>query len=77
MGGKQSAQEKKTVETNGSVNNNFVIEDSVQIHNKEMMVILYIICAIKIFELLLYIYKSHTKRIRKGAQTILPTTNQK
>ncbi|HBK84076.1 MAG TPA: hypothetical protein DDZ41_10870 [Flavobacterium sp.] len=65
MGTSESKEETKTVDSTGEVNNNIVIQDPVQIHNKDITTVLYIICAIKIFELLVFVYKFHAKSMKK------------
>lgn len=58
-------QRKENVHANGQVNNSFVIEESVGVHNDEVIIILYVICGIKILELLIYLYKLHKKEMKK------------
>lgn len=65
MGSSDSKEETKTVDSNGNVNNNIVIQDPVPIHSKDISVVLYIICAIKIFELIIFLYKFHSKNLKK------------
>lgn len=65
MGKTQSTQ--KTVESSGEVNNNVVINEpefqSSQL--SQLLIISWIICAIKIMEFLLFVYKRHQKQIKK------------
>lgn len=65
MGSTESKEEVKTVDSNGMVNNNIVIQDQVKIHNNEIIILLYIICVIKVFEFIVFMYKFHTKSLKK------------
>lgn len=58
--------EKKTIESDGAVNNSVVIQDTDPGYGFEIMVISAIICAIKLFEILFFVYTKHTKIIRKN-----------
>lgn len=60
-----TSSEEKVVDTTGNVNNNVVIEQSVPIHNIELGTILYIICIIKIIELLYILFKAYNKVQKK------------
>lgn len=65
------SSEEDTIESTGTINNNVVIKDSVQIHNDELRTILYIIAGILIVGLIYKIFQiirnSHKKRyIRQG-----------
>jgi len=65
MGKTQSTQ--KTVESSGEVNNNVVINEPM-IDSSQMMqliVPLWILCAVKILELVLFLYKQHHKQLKK------------
>lgn len=52
MGGKQSNEEKKDIDSTGAINNNifFKKEDRINIYSLEIVVLLSIICAIKIMD---------------------------
>lgn len=65
MGNNDSKEETKTVDTTGNVNNNVIIGEPVKIHSNEIIMLLYIICAVKIIELILFFYKVHLKRVKK------------
>lgn len=65
MGGSESKEEIKTVDTNGNVNNNIVIQDPVSIHNQELMILMYIVCTIKIIEFTYVMYKEFLKKLKK------------
>lgn len=65
MGGSDSKQESKTVDSSGTVNNNVVLNDPVPIMNNEIVILLWTICVIKVLELLLYVYREHYKNIKK------------
>ncbi len=65
MGSSDSKEELRTVDSNGNVNNNIVIQDPIQIHNQSISIVMYIIRGIKIVELALYVYKWHVKRMRR------------
>lgn len=65
MGGKESKEETKTVDTTGNVNNNVVIQEPVPVAMEEVIILLAIITAIKIIELVIYFYKVHTRNVKK------------
>lgn len=58
----------KTVESTGQVNNNVIVEDSVTIHNTEIIILLYVIAIVKVFEFVVYLYSTHTKRMKRKYQ---------
>lgn len=57
--------ETKMVDTDGEVNNNVVIQGATIDYGFEIMVLTSIICALKIFELVIYVYKRHTKFVQR------------
>ncbi len=63
MGTKESKEE--VVDTNGNVNNNVVIQQSVPIHNFEITILLYVVCIVKIIQFIFFIYKFHLRKIKK------------
>lgn len=64
--GSTSSKDPK-VDSNGQVNNNVIIQDSVQlqIHNAEILYLLYTITVIKILEFIVFVYNSHAKRMKR------------
>lgn len=58
----------KTVETQGQVNNNVVIDHAVDVTSDEIIILLAIICAIKIIEFIYFLYSRHSKSIKKKYQ---------
>lgn len=64
-----SHDEHKTVDSSGAVNNNLVFEEPVPTHSTTMIVLVSVICAIKILELCIYIYKEHRKNLKKRYNT--------
>lgn len=65
MGGSHSTEEVKAVDSSGAVNNNIVFTDPIRISNKEIVLLLSIICVIKIVELLFFVYREHKKNLKK------------
>lgn len=65
MGGTESKDETKSVDSNGYVNNNVVIQDPISSNSGEIKILLYVICIIKIIELLIFIYKFHRKNLKR------------
>lgn len=63
---------KKTVESTGQVNNNVIVEDSVTIHNTEIIILLYIIAIVKAIEFIVFLYNAHTKRLKRKYGQNLP-----
>lgn len=64
MGNWFSASEQKEIESDGQVNNNVILQGSGARYDMEMLILTSIICAIKIFEFGLFVYKWHARRIR-------------
>lgn len=68
MGSSKSSEQKtenKVVDATGNVNNNVVIQDTVAIHNVEIIGLLYIIAGIKLIEFIYFIYRQHNRSIKK------------
>lgn len=65
MGGTESKDETKSVDSNGNVNNYVVIQDPISSNSGEIKILLYVICIIKIIELLIFIYKFHRKNLKR------------
>lgn len=61
MGASDSKNIPKTIDTAGSVNNNVIISDTVNVHNNEIVTMLYVIAAVKVLELIYILYKTHNK----------------
>lgn len=74
MGSWFSKNEKiqKTVEATGQVNNNIILEDSVTIHNTEIIILLYVIAVVKVCEFIVFLYNTHTKRLKRRFNQKLP-----
>lgn len=62
MGGKSS---KEAVKSDGVVNNNIKISDTVSVHNDELITLLRIIVALMILNLLYTIYKMYARNMKK------------
>lgn len=65
MGSSESREEKKTVDSTGTVNNNVVVNGEVDIYSTEIVILLGIICALKVIEFIYFIYQRHYKNIKK------------
>lgn len=67
MGGKQSVEEKKTVETSGHVNNNVIIEAVAA--NSTLLTIMCLelgfVILIGFIQLVIYTYCNHVKNLKK------------
>lgn len=55
----------KILDSTGQVNNNVVIEEPMSVHNQEMIVLLYIIAAVKLLEFILYVYNGHSRYLKR------------
>lgn len=76
MGNWGSATEHKNVESDGQVNNNVILEGQGTKYDTEMLVLTAIICSIKMFEFVVYVYKNNAKRINEGHERDLQINNQ-
>lgn len=68
MGSWFSSQEEKitkTIDAAGQVNSNVIIEDTVRVHNSEIIYLLYVIAAAKILEFIMYVYSRHSKQMKR------------
>lgn len=67
MGSKQSTNEKKTVDTIGTLNNNLLLggTDVMNIYNFEIVLLLSIICVVKLIEFGYFLYRQHSKQLKK------------
>lgn len=71
------SDEEKHIENTGGVTNRVIVGGTVSIANFEIILLLAIICAIKIFEVVSYIYRRHYGTIRKkyAAPTNIPMSS--
>lgn len=76
MGNWFSANEHKDIESDGQVNNNVILEGSGARYDVEMLVLTSIICAIKIFEFGIFIYKKHARSIKEKHEQKLKSDGQ-
>lgn len=66
MGNWFSSNEAKNFESDGQVNNNVIVEERPGGRfDGEMLILTAIICALKVFEFVVFIYKRHTKYVQK------------
>ncbi len=72
MGKTESKHESKAVDTNGAVNNNLVIQGEmpIQVHNMEILILLYIMCALKVLEFLYFVYTKHSRKLKKRYNSV-------
>lgn len=61
MGTKNS----KEVDATGQVNNNVIIDETVNVHNQQFLIILWIICIIKIVEFFSTLLRYYGKNIKR------------
>lgn len=59
---------KKTIESDGQVNNNVIIQDEVQVTNSEMSIMMFIICIIQIIKIIIVIFKMFYHRGKRTAE---------
>lgn len=77
MGNGDSKQEAKTIDSNGQVNNNIVIQEAKDIHQQtehfqQMLIIMYIRCFLEVIKICIYIYNCHLKKLKKRYQNNNP-----
>lgn len=70
----EGSVEQKSVDSNGHVNNNIVIQGAKDIHQtsqtSEMLLLsAYFLCAMEIIKLMLYFYTNYTKKLKRRYQT--------
>lgn len=65
MGWFSSEEVDKTVDTTGTVNNNVIVSDTVDVHNDHIVTILYVLAILKIIEMLYVIFKVYNKQNKK------------
>lgn len=64
MGNWFSSSDYIKVGPDGQVNNNILSQGSGARYNTEMLILTSIICAIKIFEFVMFLYKKHAQNIK-------------
>lgn len=64
MGG-SSSKETQNVENSGQVQNNIHINKTMEVHNAENSMLLGIICAIKVLEVVIFVYKSFRRGLKR------------
>lgn len=75
MGNWFSASEHKNIESDGQVNNNVILEGPGAKFEMEMLILTAIICAIKLFEFVIFVYKNHARYIKEKHERKLQTNN--
>lgn len=65
---KMGTTTSKEVDSTGPVNNNIILDttSTINMHSFEMVIMLAIICAIKILEVVLFIYFKHRRGLKKS-----------
>lgn len=63
MGGSESKEEN--VKNDGQVQNNVTIGHTVDVSSNEIVILLAMICAIKLIELAVYLFRSFKKDLKK------------
>lgn len=74
MGGGAS-KEETGIKNQGQVQNNVTIEHTVDVTSDEIVILLAVICAIKIIELAVYIFRSYKKDLTKKVRAQKPTSS--
>lgn len=69
-GGARSHHNGAKVDSTGTINNVIVtdFQDKVEIENKEIVVLLSIMCAIKVIEFMYFLYNKHLRNIKKKCE---------
>lgn len=75
MGSWFSSTETKSMEQEGQVNNNVILEGSGAKYETEMLILTAIICFIKMFEFLIFVYRNHAKYIKEKHERKLTLMN--
>lgn len=75
MGNWFSSNEVKSLETDGQVNNNVILEGSGARFDAEMLILTSIICGIKLFEFIIFVYKNHARYIKQKHERKLQTVS--
>jgi hypothetical protein len=65
MGWFSADEPTSKAENTGTVNNNVTITDTVNIHNDHVVLVLYLIAAIKIAEVIYVLFKTYNKKNKK------------
>lgn len=63
MGSSESKKQDQT--SNGAINNNLIIEDTVNVHSTQVVSLLYAIVVLMIINLLLQVFKEYKKSQKK------------
>lgn len=66
MGGRTSKEVAK-IQSTGQINNNVVVQDHIQVTNKDLLMILYVMCAISILKFLYKMFQDFLRATKKQA----------
>lgn len=81
FGSSEENIEQKTIDSNGQVNNNIVIQEARDTHsqmltNEKLLWATYLLCAIEIVKITTYVYLKHKRNIkRKYGRNVAETRN--
>lgn len=64
-GGSSKPVETKTVDSTGTVNNNVVVTEPVPIENRQILILIWVICILRVAEFLWMLYREHHKGLKK------------
>lgn len=66
MGTSQSSETQETIESDGQVNNNVIVQETVNIYSFEIVLLLGIIATLKLIEFIYFVYRAlHNKTKKK------------
>lgn len=64
-GGSSKPVDTKVIDSSGTVNNNVVLTDPVPIENRQLLILIWVICVVKVCEFVWLIYWKHHKSLKK------------
>lgn len=64
-GGSSKPQDTKMVDSSGTVNNNVVVSQPVPIENRQLLILIWVICILRVAEFLWLLYREHHKSLKK------------
>lgn len=70
FGSSEEENEVKTVDSNGNVNNNIIIQEAKDVHkqmlsNEQLLYGTYFLCFAEIIKIIIYLYNSYQKKLKK------------
>lgn len=80
FGSSEESVEQKTIDTNGNVNNNIIIQEARDTHhqmilNEKLLAATYFLCALEVIKFVVYLFLGYRRNIKKRYQSKVNQTS--